>query len=103
VGFFVLGYLLGESYEIVAAHIGKFMTRGLISGIAIAVLFRYFKSEYHIFKPGFSLLMIGNIISVILFSLITQTIYKDKLSFVHLDTRIQNNIIDSPLVDKIML
>jgi undecaprenyl-diphosphatase len=47
--------------------------------------------------------MIGNILSVILFSLITQRIYKNGFSFHRLDTRIQNNIIDSPLVDQIMI
>ncbi|MDR2416442.1 MAG: phosphatase PAP2 family protein [Candidatus Peribacteria bacterium] len=102
-GFFLLGYLLGESYEIVAQHLGAFITRGIVAGIVIAILFRYFKSEYHIFKSGFSLLMIGDILSVILFSLITQRIYGNKLSFHRLDTRIQNNIIDSPVIDQIML
>ncbi|MDR0650019.1 MAG: hypothetical protein LBG59_01030 [Candidatus Peribacteria bacterium] len=49
------------------------------------------------------MLIIGDILSIILFSLITQRIYGNKLSFVHLDTRIQNNIIDSPVIDQIML
>ena len=46
----LLGYVLGTSYELVAAYVGKIITRGIIAGICSLVLFTYFKSEYNIFK-----------------------------------------------------
>lgn len=103
VAFFLLGYFLGESYEAVAGRIGVFLTRGMIIGTAIAILFRYFKSEYNIFKKGFTFMTIGNIISIVLFSIIAQRLYLDKLSFVKLDVWIQNLMVKSPLVDTIMI
>ena len=72
-------------------------------GIGIAILFRYFNSEYNFFRKGFSLLILGNILSVVLFSVIAQRLHQDKLSFTVLDTRIQNLLIKSPLVDHLVL
>ncbi|MDR0369321.1 MAG: hypothetical protein LBH96_01990 [Candidatus Peribacteria bacterium] len=86
-----------------AGRIGAFMTRGMILGIAIAVLFRYFKSEYNIFKKGFTFMTIGNIISIVSFSILSQRLYSDKLSFVRLDEWIQNLMITSPIVDTLMI
>jgi undecaprenyl-diphosphatase len=75
----------------------------MILGIAIAILFRYFKSEYNIFKKGFTFVTIVNIVSIVLFSIIAQRLYTDKLSFVRLDEWIQKLIVKSPLVDTLML
>ena len=47
--------------------------------------------------------MLGNVFSVVLFSVIAQRLYQDKLSFVAFDTRIQNLLTKSPFVDTLVL
>ncbi|MDR0860013.1 MAG: phosphatase PAP2 family protein [Candidatus Peribacteria bacterium] len=101
--FVFLGYILGASYEIVADYLGAFLVRGIIISIGIAVLFRYFKNENMTFKKGFSRIIIGDIVSVILFSVLAQRLHTDKLSFVAIDTRIQSLFIKSPFIDTLLL
>jgi hypothetical protein len=48
-------------------------------------------------------MMVGNVIALLLFSLIAQRIHGDKLSFVWVDTWFQHLLVQSPLVDTIML
>ena len=69
----------------------------------IAGLFRYFKNDRIVFKKGFSWLVIGNILAIIGFSILAQRIHLDKLSFVYFDTRIQNMLVKSPVIDHVML
>jgi membrane protein DedA with SNARE-associated domain len=97
------GYLLGESYELIADRLGAFATRGLVLGTGIALLFGYFNSEYHLFKKSFSWIMVGDILSLLLFCLIAQKIYLDKLSFVAVDSRFQQLLLITPAIDTCML
>ena len=101
--FVMLGYLLGASYEFIAAYMGKVMTRGIIIGICSMALFAYFKSEYHIFKPTFTLAMIGNVLAIIGFSVITQKLLTHKEMFMRLDLRAQSFFERNPFIDHIML
>lgn len=101
--FVFVGYILGASYEIVADYFGAFLVRGVIISIGIAVLFRYFRNENITFKKGFSWMIIGDIISIILFSILAQRLHTDKLSFVAIDTRIQSLFVKSPIIDTILL
>lgn len=101
--FTFLGYLLGASYEVASEYLGTFLVWGLIISIGVTLLFRYFKNENIPFKKGFSRMMIGNILAIILFCILAQRLYTDKFSFVPIDTRIQTLFAKSFFIDTLLL
>jgi undecaprenyl-diphosphatase len=103
IGYTLLGYVLGASYEIASEYLGTFLTRGLIISVAVTFLFRYFKNENVPFRKSFSRMMIGNILAIILFCILAQRIHTDKLSFVAIDTRIQTLFAKSAFIDTLLL
>ncbi|MDR2541666.1 MAG: phosphatase PAP2 family protein [Candidatus Peribacteria bacterium] len=48
-------------------------------------------------------MIIGDIISIIFFSILAQRLHTDKLSFVAIDTRIQSLFVKSPVIDTMLL
>jgi len=99
----LLGYILGASYEIMATYMGKIITRGIIIAIGVIALFAYFKSEYNIFKKSFTLVVIGNVLSIVGFSVITQKLLTHQEIFTNFDLWVQSFFERNPFIDQIML
>ena len=101
--FVMIGYILGASYELMAAYMGKIITRGIIIGVASIALFAYFKSEYNIFRNNFTLVVAGNVLSIIGLSVLTQKLFTHQEMFMNFDLWVQSFFQRNPYIDQIML
>lgn len=96
-------YFLGESYDLIAAKLWKFLTLWVLIIIWIIFLIWYFRNEKIFIKKSFSVAVILNIYGIINFCVLAQRIHTNKVSFVNFDNHIQSLFTTSPIIETIGL
>jgi len=100
----LIGFIFGQSYEIVAKYIGRFITIALIISIILIFLYRFINEKKHIFLKYRPYLLILNISSLYLFSKMLEDVLDSEL-VTKWDIWIYLHIVSfwNPLLNKFMI
>ncbi len=104
VSFVVIGYIFGESYEIVASYAGKFIFIAIVLSVVIIYLYRFVNKRRHVFSKYHLYALILNIFSLYLFSkMIEDLVDKELVTILDIWINAKMVLLWNPLLNKTMI
>lgn len=99
-----IGFIFGQSYEIVAKYIGRFVSVALIVSIILVFFYRFINKRKHIFLKYRPYLLTLNIASLYLFSKMLEDVLDNEL-ITKWDIWVHLHIISlwNPLLNRVMI
>ncbi|MCX6799712.1 MAG: bifunctional DedA family/phosphatase PAP2 family protein [Candidatus Falkowbacteria bacterium] len=98
-----IGYVFGQSYEIISVYIGKFIFVGLVVGILIILFYRFINKRKKIFTISHLYALSANIVSLYFLAKITEDVHSSKYAL-KVDIWINQviSVFRSPFLDRVM-
>lgn len=102
--FVIIGYVFGQEYETASRYIGGVTTIAIVTGIAIAYLYRFIDKRKHIFSKYHLYVLILNIFSLYIFAKMVEDVI-DAEAVIKLDVWLNTNVILlwTPYLNKVMI
>ncbi len=104
VTFIMVGFVFGQSYELISKYIGEFITVAVLMSIGIVYLYRFVNKQKHIFSKYHLYTLMVNILSLYIFAKMIEDVIGMEL-VIKLDVWMNAKAVSlwNPLLNEIMI